>query len=87
MKNNLPSSLAMAITLYNFTVDSHTLMIVDSHRRANEDHPKAQECRNMFLNNKMIFEVATGISWDHAFEYMGERTNWEKFERYLNEDY
>lgn len=87
MKNNLPSSLSMAITLYIFTVDSYTKMIRDSHRRANEDHPKAQECRNLFQNNKMIFEVTTGISWDPAFEYLGEKPTCLEFGRYINEDY
>lgn len=86
MSNRLPSNLSMTITLYNFVVESYTAMVLDSHRRANDDHPKAQECRKIFENNKTIFEVATGVVWDRAFEHLGENVNWEKFERYLNED-
>ena len=68
----LPSNLAMAMTLYDFTVDAHTALILDNHRRANPDHPTAQRCQKNFEYTRSIFEAVTGLDWESTFERLGE---------------
>ena len=86
MKHNIPSNTRLAFTLYDLTVESYAAMVRDSHRRANPDHPKTNECRKVFEYAKMMFEVSTGIDWDSAFMILGEEPSSKAFMEYLYEE-
>lgn len=79
MNNKLPSNTVMAVTIYNFVCDAYEDMILDNHRHANPDHPKASAMRRRFEELKMLFETTTGITWSGIYDHFGPNLDWRSF--------
>ena len=71
MDNKLPSNTAIAATLYNYVCDAYEDMVLDNHRHANPDHPKATAMRRRFEELKMLFATCTGINWSWIYNNFG----------------
>ena len=79
MNNKLPSNTVMAVTIYNVVCDAYEDMILDNHRHANPDHPKASAMRRRFEELKMLFESATGVYWSYVYDHYGPNLNCNDF--------
>ena len=84
--NSLPTNVVMALELYNFTFEAYREMVLDSHRRANPDHPVLSKYKSAYTERKQIFMVCTALCWDVAFQRLGEKPTMKAWKDYLYEE-
>lgn len=83
---HLPSNTVMALMMYDAVCEAYNAMVIDNHRRANPDHPKAMATRTKFEELKMLFESSTGLMWEWIHNRYGENMSARYFNEIINEN-
>ena len=84
--NHLPSNTVIALILYDEVCEAYNAMVIDNHRRANPDHPKATATREKFIYMKSLFEGSTGLNWEWLHTRYGENMSARYFNEIINEN-
>ena len=83
--DHLPSNTVLALIMYDEVCEAYNAMVIDNHRRANPDHPKATATREKFNYIKTLFESSTGLKWEPLHTMYGEHMSLRFFNEIINE--